>query len=113
MADGCLFEPIHGYYPESCTGACKLGKDHYCSYYYIDEFWHTMHDWKKEANVKTAISWKIDYENNKMTVYAEQPGYFIGLKGSLYNKYFEILKKHKNIENGIEFVTIDDYIDGE
>jgi hypothetical protein len=106
--DKCIYEPIHGEYPK-CNGACKKGKDNYCCYYFTDDFWHTMNDWKKEAGVTSPVQWKVDDRKHKIYIYTNRPGYFIGYHGKLYEKYKPLL--NKTIQHEIEFVECDDYID--
>lgn len=112
--NGCLYEPIHGEYPK-CNGACKRGKNNYCSYYYVDKIWEIIYDWKKEAGVTSAILWKYDTKRNKMCLYTTKPGYFIGLRGNLYQKYFSMLQELNNdyVKNGIDFIECDEFMNGD
>ena len=97
-----------------CDGKCKFGKDNYCYFMYVDEVWHIMQEWKKEAGVKEPIIWKKDRKRNKVCLYTTKPGYFIGPYGALYEKYYEKLKdKNECFKNGLDFVDCDDYIEGE
>ena len=110
----CIYEPIHGSYP-NCNGACKTGPDKHCPYYFIDDIWETMAQWKREAHVDTPIMWKFDRERNKMCVYTTRPGYLIGYHGGLVEKYRALLKErapdNECIQKGIELIEVDDCIE--
>lgn len=110
----CIYEPVHGSYPE-CNGMCKKGPGKYCAYYFIDDVWETMSKWKKEASVNTPVMWKFDKENNKMRIYTTRPGLLIGYHGELAEKYHKLLKElapdNECIQKGIEFIEINDCIE--
>lgn len=121
MANMCLFEAINGRYP-NCNGACKKGKDRYCSFYYVDEIVKIMYEWKKEAHVETPILTKYDHKNKKFIIYTTKPGYMIGFHGKTYEKYknllLEKLRSHFTDHNGvptgkdfIEFIECNDAIE--
>lgn len=112
MANMCLYEPMNGAYPH-CNGRCRAGKK-ICSYYFIDPVSKVMNDWKKEAGVETPILWKRDSKRNKICLYTTRPGLFIGLHGTTYQKYHDLLKKamptDQYIQNGIDIIECDDGI---
>lgn len=102
----CLYEPIHGSYPE-CDGKCKTGPDKHCPYYFIDEVWETMNKWKIEAHVNTPIIWKTDKKT--MYIYTKQPGSLIGCRGALIEKYRNLLDE-AGIKTRIELVECEDCV---
>ena len=121
MADRCLYEPIHGHYPE-CDGACKKGPDKYCQYYFVDECCAIIRKWKAEARVDEPVLIKEDNRKKKLIIYSTRPGFLIGKAGERYYKYRELLRPimaqrfvdHNGIptldENFIEFVECNDAI---
>ena len=120
MADMCIYEPIHGDYP-NCKGDCKRGKDNYCQYYAVDEICSILGQWKKEAHVEEPLIIKYDYKRRKMIIYTTKPGYLVGFHGNTINKYSELLKEKLRFrftdENGIpqdgdfiELVECDDFV---
>lgn len=53
-------------------------------------YWLT--DWCKEANLQpNKVQYKSDRENLKLNIYTPNPGYLIGRKGWLYEKYKALL----------------------
>ena len=104
----CLYEPIHGSFPE-CDGKCKTGPGRHCAYYFIDEFWKIMSKWKTESRVDKSIMWKFNRDRTKMYVYTTKPGYMIGYHGSLIEKYRNLLKEN-GFEIEIEFVECEDCV---
>lgn len=119
MADKCLYEPINGTYP-NCNGACKRGKRS-CEYYFIDEIYHLVKQWKKEAKVETPLLTRMDKQRKKFIIYTTKPGYLIGYKGQLYEKYQDLLLDRLRFylcndsgplrkDEVIEFIECDDAI---
>ena len=82
----CMYEAAHGTLPH-CRDVCKSGPFEHCPYYYIDEFYQLANEWKKEAGVKEAILIQKDMDKRTITIYTTRPGYFIGYKGELIEKY--------------------------
>ena len=115
MANMCLYEPIHGEYPD-CDANCED-----CSYYYIDEVREIMKQWKQEAKVDTPILTEYDYKRQKFVIYTTKPGYLIGFHGKTYYKYRDLLndklRSHLSIHDKdadedklIEFIECDDWV---
>lgn len=111
--DHCIYSVAHGNAP-NCKGACKTGLGEHCPYYFTDEFWHKMSDWKREAKIDTPVLYRFDNEQQKLYIYTTKPGYMIGKYGSLVEKYKLLLKEatlfNNKIENGIEFVECQDCV---
>ena len=42
-------------------------------------------EWSKEAGI--AVAYKYDFDNKRITMYTRCPGFFIGFKGDLIDKY--------------------------
>jgi len=109
--DRCIYEPIHGQFPD-CDGACKKEKINVCPYYFVDEVWHIMNDWRKDAGVIAPIVWRYDKKRSKVCLYTTRPGYFIGLHGERYQRFWQKLKEvapeNQYIQNGIDIIECDD-----
>ena len=109
----CIYESMTGRSPE-CNGACSLGKKQKCQYYFIDEVYNTIAEWKREAGVNTPILWNFDYKRNKVCFYTTKPGYMIGKAGVLYNKYIEKLRAisitGEVFQNGIDMIECKEYV---
>lgn len=43
--------------------------------------------WKLDAGVKSPVLIKYDYKTKVLFIYTTHPGYFIGVHGTLFNKY--------------------------
>ena len=111
----CIYQIAHGVQP-NCKGNCKMG-DKKCEYYFVDEVWSIINEWKKEAGVSEPVIWRKDYKRNKVCMYTTKPGLFIGYHGDRYKKYHEKIKNaigaDELFKNGIDFIECDDFIDGE
>lgn len=76
-----------------------------------------MKDWKKEANIKGTILYRLrhkysdevlkDEANYVLTVCTNQPGPLIGKMGSLIDKYRRILNYEASDENKISINIIE------
>ena len=66
------------------------------------KLYEIMKAYKEEAKVKHTILFR--YTNHKLIICTDHPGYMIGVRGSLVEKYERICRDiDKNFE-GIEFV---------
>lgn len=70
-----------------------------------NEYARIFNAWKRDSGVKSfqvKIDRKKDY--TEFTIYTNRPGYMIGFKGKLVNKYKAILKEAINREVNIKFI---------
>lgn len=62
--------------------------------------------WCKEAGIKEPVGYTKDYSNKTYIIYTRQPGYMIGLHGTLAKKYTEEIKKMFPGIHDVVFVEI-------
>lgn len=48
---------------------------------------HILGNWLEEAHVKHPVMFKINYKEERIEIYTDRPGYLIGRKGELIDKY--------------------------
>lgn len=63
--------------------------------------------WKKESGVMRVIQYT--YKNGLLTIYTSQPGWLIGKKGELANKYIQIFKKEIPDFKDLTFIETEYY----
>ena len=66
------------------------------------KLYEIMKAYKEEAKVKHTILFR--YTNHKLIICTDHPGYMIGVRGSLVEKYNQICKDIDPRFEGIEFV---------
>jgi hypothetical protein len=62
--------------------------------------------WCKEAKVKTPVGYYLDPSDGIYYIYTNKPGYLIGRKGCLVDKYQQILQSQFSNMKSIKFVEI-------
>ena len=63
-----------------------------------------MKKWLKEADLREDIHYNIDYDEKTITIYTTHPGYLIGMRGCLIEKYNSIMQKKWDSFSGFKFV---------
>ena len=63
--------------------------------------------WKKESGAMRVIQYT--YKNGLLTIYTSQPGWLIGKKGELANKYKQIFKKEIPDFKDLTFIETEYY----
>ena len=66
------------------------------------KLYEIMKAYKEEAHVKHTILFR--YTNHKLIICTDRPGYMIGMRGSLVEKYNQICRNIDKNFKGIEFV---------
>ena len=72
-------------------------------YYTVEK---VMEKWLKEAKLKEDIQYNIDYDEKIVTIYTTHPGYLIGMRGRLIEKYNSIMQKKWDSFAGFKFVEM-------
>ena len=72
--------------------------------YYAAE--RVMKKWLKEAKLKEDIHYNIDYDEKTITIYTTRPGWLIGMRGCLIEKYNSIMQEKWNSFTGFKFVEM-------
>lgn len=62
--------------------------------------------WLKEAKLKEDIHYNIDYDEKIITIYTTRPGWLIGAKGCLVEKYSLIMQEKWSSFSGFKFVEM-------
>lgn len=70
--------------------------------YYAAE--KVMKKWLKEAKLNEDIHYNINYSENTITIYTTRPGWLIGMRGCLIEKYNSIMQKKWDSFAGFKFV---------
>ena len=70
-------------------------------YYTVEK---VMEKWLKEAKLKEDIQYNIDYDEKTITIYTTRPGWLIGMRGHLIEKYNSIMQKKWDSFAGFKFV---------
>ncbi len=65
-----------------------------------------MKKWLKEAKLKEDIHYNIDYDEKTITIYTTRPGWLIGEKGYLVEKYSLIMQEKWSSFSGFKFVEM-------
>ena len=65
-----------------------------------------MKKWLKEAKLKEDIHYNIDYDEKTITIYTTRPGWLIGAKGYLVEKYSLIMQEKWSSFSGFKFVEM-------
>lgn len=99
----CMYEPIHGEFP-TCSGNCSD-----CEYFYHDKLSDIIKEWRIEAKVEMPVLYKYNSFNKTLTICTSRPGYMIGYKGQLIEKYQEKLNKAYFTRkiNEIKFIEVE------
>jgi len=100
----CMYEPIHGEFP-TCSGDCSN-----CGYSYHDKLGDIIKEWRIEAKVETPVLYKYkSYDGGILIICTSRPGYMIGYKGQLIEKYQEKLNKASLTRkiNEIKFIEVE------
>lgn len=63
-----------------------------------------MKKWLEEAKLKEDIHYNIDYDEKTITIYTTHPGWLIGAKGCLVEKYSLIMREKWSSFAGFKFV---------
>lgn len=69
-----------------------------------------MKKWLKEAKLKEDIHYNIDYDEKTITIYTTRPGWLIGAKGYLVEKYSLIMQEKWSSFSGFKFVEMWGYV---
>lgn len=72
--------------------------------YYAAE--RVMKKWLKEAKLKEDIHYNIDYDEKTITIYTTRPGWLIGMRGCLIEKYNSIMQEKWSSFAGFKFVEM-------
>lgn len=72
--------------------------------YYTAE--RVMKKWIKEAKIKEDIHYNIDYDEKTITIYTTRPGWLIGMRGRLIEKYNSIMRENWSSFTGFKFVEM-------
>lgn len=70
-------------------------------YYTVEK---VIKKWIKEAKLKEDVHYNIDYAEKTITIYTTRPGYLIGMRGCLIEKYNSIMQKKWDSFAGFKFV---------
>ena len=65
-----------------------------------------MKKWLKEAKLKEDIHYNIDYDEKIITIYTTRPGWLIGAKGYLVEKYSLIMQEKWSSFSDFKFVEM-------
>lgn len=71
------------------------------------EIQRIIREWKKESKTTRVI--QFQYKRGILTIYTSQPGWLIGRRGVLVDKYFEIFKKELLDLKELKFEETDYY----
>ena len=62
--------------------------------------------WIKEAKLKEDVHYNIDYAEKTIIIYITRPGWLIGMRGSLVEKYDSIMREKWDSFAGFKFVEM-------
>ena len=62
--------------------------------------------WLKEADLREDIHYNIDYDEKTITIYTTRPGWLIGMRGRLIEKYNSIMQEKWDSFAGFKFVEM-------
>lgn len=66
-----------------------------------------LEDWCEEAKVETPVGYYNKFSEQKLIIYTDRPGWLIGYKGKLIEKYQQKFREEFYMPNAIiEFVEV-------